>query len=368
MRANKTDKQRTPVTKVIREALFSMAQREPNLTAAEMRGRLLREVATLTEERRSVVGAVPGLRACQVIVQMARRSYPLDKDFFLGHEALASIPPEAVPFLLDIYRTCLVTQTPFSVRQALWCVRLRALAPNNPLWVYERAEDYATRERVAKAFRYDFDTRSLDAWLAFAKAWTPDHANPELADVGWQGTGWAHMTAANLGVIPMWELFPPGMTREEETEAFKLLSGSLGRAPLSYPSSPGGYVLREAIWSDPRPYTDGERGDEERAVATGSGSMEPEANIVFALWLGRILHTEKWASLTVHERVAFAQRLREEVVAHEKAESAAFGSWAGHKNWETWQPEELLKEVGIDPTKEQRWVDRYNERSVFRKG
>lgn len=372
MRANKTGKQRTPVTEVMRVAIFSLAQREVGLTAVEIRRRLIDRVHGLTEQQQRRVGDVPGLRACQVIVQKARQSYPLDGAFSLGRVALASVPSEAVPFLLDIYRTCLVNRTPFTVREALWCVRLRALAPDNPLWVYEWAEDYATRERVAEAFGYPFDTRALDARLAFSRAFT-EEAMPEARGAAETtavnlgvipmldfSTGWAETTAANLGVIPMRELFLPGMSRGEEMEAIKLLGVRSRMEPFEY-YSPGGYVLRKAIWSIPGRYASNERGDEDRAVNVGS--MEPDANMVFALWLGRILDTEKWASLTVPERVAIAQRLGEEVVAHGKARDAARGEgWAARTNWENWQPEELLKKVGIDPNKEQRWLDWYNER------
>ena len=356
----------------MRKAIFWWAQREPGLTAAEVREHVIRVAATMTEERRRAIGGAPGLRAFQVIVQKARRRYPLDEPFSLGHEAFASIPSEAVLFLLDMYRTCLVTRTPFSIRHAVWCVRLRALAPENAAWVYALAEKYAYRERLAEAFGHSFDTRDLDADLAFQRDWTKDRARTEraarssspLIGIGgrvYKGRGWAHRTAENLGVVPLMETSLPGTTPEEERTAQELFGGRHYGLGTWGGTTPGGAVLEEAIKSHPRYYSEDRPRNELELV--GTHSMDQEANLVFALWLGRIKDAEKWASMTVAERIEFAKRLREEVVANQKVkdEVLAPGWYLDHNLWTNWQPEDLLREMGIDPDQERRWWARHEK-------
>jgi hypothetical protein len=81
---------------------------------------------------------------------------------------------EALPDVLSVWRWHQIGQTPFTIRQAKWAARLRAIVhtvqPHRRALVLARmALAYSSEELASLSLRQSFDTRHLDTLLAYPR-------------------------------------------------------------------------------------------------------------------------------------------------------------------------------------------------------
>jgi hypothetical protein len=162
----------------VRQLVLQSASKNLELTAREFRDKLAPEI--------SAKGfPVPGVDWFRKRMRQVRDVQDdQDKPWSLG--ALASpvhvqIPNEAVPDISAVWKMCLISGQPFTVRQARWVARLRGLVPEHTPGQDDRVElhrwasTYSGREiahmaEAAKSLDHsrrsaDLDTSDMDAAL-----------------------------------------------------------------------------------------------------------------------------------------------------------------------------------------------------------
>jgi len=112
---------------------------------------------------------VPADETIEKMISKARNEVTEeDKPWMLGTSTFYEIPAESLLAVIKVWRFCLATDRPFTIREAQWVIRLYTVISDTlDLWTW--ASLYATRERVSGgSFRLKktFDTSDLDVALA----------------------------------------------------------------------------------------------------------------------------------------------------------------------------------------------------------
>ena len=208
---------------------------------------------------------------------------------------------DATGDLLALWRMTLLAGAPFTVRHAIWVVRLRAaLTDFELMWLYDNARQYSARERAG------FDklgSGDLDAGIAFERT-------------GGYLSFWLHKSAIGAGLVPprhrdhLWSekptsrdnhvLLPPSVTLENRLYVEALFE--LGRMDYFEKHKDE----KDAHWSTELAR---EAMEVQSRKKEDPDSVIEIASSVYTMWLRRAASTQRWHELTLGERQGFFQQL-----------------------------------------------------------
>ncbi|MDO8532661.1 MAG: hypothetical protein Q7T26_10965 [Dehalococcoidia bacterium] len=270
------------------------------------------------------------------------------QEWSLGVGEAKSIPPEAVPTLLEIWRCCFITDTPFTMRQARWAAYLwKAVPQQSPLAIYSRACNYALREQIAPLSGGNrrnkeeqlMGTHDLDASLLYMVvrydipfAWR----DPEVS------------VARILGVIPQLRTDIPSELKQEEDRRWRMrgaghpVFGAQTEALLGIdPGTRLAYLAQEACMLR---YEGGQKVKYPPAL---KGRLVAADNL-YTLVLTRIGKTEKWEKMSQEERREAAVRLAKAALAYITLTERSRQSFQWHLP-QTRRLLDSLAEFGLNP-------------------
>jgi len=264
----------------------------------------------------------PGLSYIQKF--MAERRKKANKDtspdapWSLGLSAIYQIPPEANQDLLKVWKWCTVVGMTFTIREAQWVARLRALFPFERL--YSHAILYARRERACQFLGWDTKiiTTDLDIDILF-----PTHVAklPQLTAL------WMSSTAKRLarGIY---------YSEDEETLLTKHEQDFREKEYFAWETNfPASRVVQLYLAVLPK----------------HNQKLSENADIIYTLWLRLFGNGVKWKRMDEETKNIIAQQLYEEVAQAEKEiNDLTEADTDVYIKYRAWMPsEKLLHKVGI---------------------
>lgn len=314
---------RTQVDPLVKDLIEEEARADRTATAVDIAGKVERRLRQARIEH-----PVPKLRAIQVIVKAAREIPGITPNdpWSLGVR-MPQIPPDATGDLLALWKASLKLGQIFTVRQAMWAVRLRAaLRQTTGEELLHWATLYSRRDIEAEQQgRPLASTRDLDAELAFQEWKSPLNR-------------WEYDQGVQSGAIPG-----------------TLVQGHV--ATHSYVQFPAWPSLFDYLLEEARGFLKHESEDIDQRP------WWPYAESVMVFWLRRLAsQVERWQRLQYFaggpedwndEEFAtweawkdMGKRLAALVVA--KAKELEVVDEPGGYEWQSWRPSEILDEIGYD--------------------
>lgn len=225
------------------------------------------------------------------------------------------MPPEANSDLLKIWKQCVIAGRPFTVREAMWAVRLRGILPGDLKLLPYFAFAYAMREKVCELLgEEETYTTDLDAGLEFLVR----SGHPKY---------WLFDTARRTGALPLDT--PDKIEHLENTMISQNERADMAFLWATYLKEESSIGLK---------------------VSPGLSLGNEEASMVYALWLRELAKGPKWQNMSKEAKESIVERLSEEV---RRALSAFpelnMDNWLDQLPKCRWIPSrELFIEVGID--------------------
>lgn len=154
------------ITDEVKRVIAKIYLKHPDWRAKEIRDGV---EAQLHEQNPRSKPGWPGLSAVQKELTKQRKtdearppeSKRLDEPWSLSSLTKCSIPPEAMPIVMSVYKKRLAEKDPLLIREALWIARLYNIV-DPPDLVWDWAFLYALEEMVSEDLGKPFDSRELD--------------------------------------------------------------------------------------------------------------------------------------------------------------------------------------------------------------
>lgn len=228
---------------------------------------------------------------------------PSDDPWSLGESRKRRISPEADRDLLKLWRFCVIVGRTFTIREAIWASRLRAMGVPFEQLLY-KAYLYARKERFSKTE----NTRDLDAQMAFLDGFS-GYLYTAAIDSGI--IEHPTMMAANISVLKQGTRNGLGtVITDDEGKGTGLLTLFLDV------TNPGRSVERKLLFNS---------ANEGHLQFKHDEHLSEEADMVYALRLRGLAREREWTNLDYEKREKVAKYLHKSIASDE-------GSWPAYQS------------------------------------
>ena len=320
---------------VVRSATRTLAVDQPGLTYRDIRQRV----------RQTHGALIPGQDWFRKEVADARRKRDPDLDapwsmaaFVTSPSFISQAAHDATGDLLTLWRMASLMDEPFTVRHAIWAVRLRGAFKDLGFGqLYRFARQYAARERSGLA---EVGSADIDADLAFRSMMTP------------RWSLWVYNSGEKSGLLP--------------TRRWDYVSEE-GYAP-DFDTTPVSSHVESRLYVQACFELEGESGLADEKVDAFSPTQlvydaqsvllrkkpDPDgvieaASYVYAMWLRRAASTQRWRGLSLSDRVMFFHELSRAVKRQTDRIASLIMTKTGLTidREEEWTPVDVFERFGI---------------------
>jgi hypothetical protein len=200
----------------------------------------------------------------------------IDKPWTLAASNYYNFPPESTPILLRVWKLCIATGFPFTIREAKWVIYLSPMIPNIRE-LTKWAKRYATNERLSKLINDELESSDLDAVL-----------NMNMLE---------YITQSFIGMTAYRQI-PGGVPMVRPSSSLYFGDDSLEAAKLIEQKAMNPYVtfLNDDIVKAGSPFID--------------FSLSTEVIWIYVFWLSLIVNNPKWKTLDRDRAIETINNLR----------------------------------------------------------